>query len=73
MTHDPLCWYADPDKIPAAAANDGWPCLCDLIAKVRADERRACVAEVEAFHDESIGFDEYQEAAWGIAQRLRQP
>jgi hypothetical protein len=36
--HDPLCWYADKDKIAAAAVNDGWPCVCDLIARVRDDE-----------------------------------
>lgn len=38
MTHDPMCWYYDPDKIAAAAVNDGWPCICDLIARVREDE-----------------------------------
>ena len=35
--HDPLCWYADKDKIAAAAVNDGRPCVCDLIARVRLD------------------------------------
>lgn len=67
-THDPMC-------LMAVFRPKSWEpemCICDVIAKVRADERRACVAEVEAFHDESIGLDEYQEAAWGIVQRLRQ-
>jgi len=41
MSHDPICWYADPEKIPAVAANDGWPCICDLLAKVREDQMRA--------------------------------
>ena len=43
--HDPMCWYADPDKIPAAAVNDGWPCICDLIAKVRETTPPSCVCK----------------------------
>lgn len=35
MTHDPLC-----PVIPADANFSDWGCECDLIAKVRADERK---------------------------------
>ena len=39
MKHDELCWFVDPDKTPAVAVNDGWPCVCDLIARVAERER----------------------------------
>lgn len=35
--HLPECWYYDPDQIPGAAINDGWPCICHLL---RACEKR---------------------------------
>lgn len=44
MTHEPLC-----PKMPEHVVI--WtkdPCQCDLIAKIRADEREHCIAEVEA-------------------------
>jgi hypothetical protein len=45
MTHDPLCplsrddcWNADPPSV----------CCCDLIARVREDERGKCIAAINA-------------------------
>lgn len=60
--HDPMCWYADPDKIPAVAVNDGWPCLCSLIARVREDER---------MRDDDYAYVSKQSEAEGYATALR--
>lgn len=58
MTHDPLCPIAGDCKDNASGLH--WlirevfcewcwdKCQCDLIAKVRVDERNRCIAEVEA-------------------------
>lgn len=35
--HLPECWFSDPEKVPAVAVNDGWPCICD---RLRACEQR---------------------------------
>ena len=37
--HLPECWFSDPEKVPAVAVNDGWPCICDRL--------RACEQRVE--------------------------
>ena len=47
MTHDPLCPCTPTGfDIPLRARDEF--CQCDLIAKVRSDERSRCIAEVEA-------------------------
>jgi hypothetical protein len=43
MTHDPLCPYRTDDY-------DGL-CKCDLIARVREDERRACISTIRSRRD----------------------
>lgn len=40
--HDPLCPLSDSDKW------DWWQCMCEFIAKVRADERERAIARVIA-------------------------
>jgi hypothetical protein len=63
MTHDPLCPLTPPTAEyepylaeAVRAIQQETPCLCDLIAKVRADERAPLHTEREAivrFYDEA--------------------
>ena len=60
MTHDPLCPLTPPtaDYEPylaeaVRAIQQETPCQCDLIAKVRADTRRAIVDGLKAALPES--------------------
>ena len=49
MDHDPLCPQSDPYSLDWEPDQRHWSCHCDLIAKVRADERdqaRQAVAAV---------------------------
>ena len=55
MTHDPLCpriqhalehWLSDCDSSEC----DAITCQCDLIAKIRADERAKCIDVLDAHH-----------------------
>ena len=48
MTHDPLCLMSVDDEAYCCPDCEGYGCECDLIAKVRTDERSRCIAEVEA-------------------------
>ena len=49
MTHDPLCPQAYPygrdDDLDSFFGKKDWDCRCDLIAKVRADERDKYAAD----------------------------
>lgn len=48
MTHDPLC----PNVPEHWDGQILWPakCQCDLISKVRAEERDACIEDVASFY-----------------------
>ena len=48
MTHDPLCPYRPVKWHGWMQRDDEIPCRCGFIAKVRADERNRCIAEIEA-------------------------
>ena len=49
MTHDPLCPYR-PDKWTGWMSVDrGLPCRCNLIVKVRTDERRQAADRMKTF------------------------
>lgn len=48
MTHDPLCSLSEEDEAYCCPECDGYGCQCDLIAKVRADERQRAGARVAA-------------------------
>ena len=58
MTHDPLCPLTPPTAEyepylaeAVRAIQQETPCLCDLIAKVRADERAEMVRDVTSQMD----------------------
>ena len=47
MTHDPLCPCASHPKFCEGCTPQCGTCQCDLIAKVRADQKRADAQEVK--------------------------
>jgi len=63
MTHDPLCLH-DGGAYHELGENS---CACDLIAKVRADERSlkgACWREAEGSQVPAGAIRVYREAGW---------
>ena len=69
MTHDPLCpnFHLEDDCTcePRNGEHDMkcacWDCECDIIAKVRADERQACIEIVQ-----SVGADDQNNAGRNV-------
>ena len=55
MAHDPMCWFADPERAAAAAINDAWPCICNLIRRVREDEQRGIANLTQAAYEGGYG------------------
>jgi hypothetical protein len=51
MTHDPLCFEFDSKDDDCFDHSLNSPfCYCELIAKVRADEREACIEDIASFY-----------------------
>ena len=50
MNHDPLCPKGGGASITTTDGLEDFPCLCELIAQVREDERSAAVQRVEALN-----------------------
>ncbi len=64
MTHDPICPQGEGASISTTPYGlEDFPCLCELIAKVRGDERRK--AEIHTYHQPAwtAGFEAALDAA----------
>jgi len=82
MTHDPLC-----PSTNAAESHYCALCHCELIAKVRGDEKglsdedifndgqqamlAKCIAAVEYLHDHEAPHDAHKDALWNAITALR--
>ena len=63
MTHDPLCPFV-------AFVRYAGPCQCDLIAKVRADERNRVFTHLDALGPHQLGNLVGASVQFGIGNRL---
>ena len=83
MTHDPLCHWATYIELPPEALTwlssrkrrkfaeeQAALCQCDLIARVRADQREACIEEIASFYASGDNTEYWRGFDKGLAKSI---